>query len=527
VLDSPIRALRRPLALSLLALAVLGGCSGRTTGATDIQVVISRTEFYATAKLNAAGSCSEHCTFFIRWRRAGASAWTNGAQHEVGAIGRTPWNQSITDLAVGEAYEYQACGREDSYDSVVCVGPNGKPDTTQKFLTFPESGDWPQFGYATDHSGVSPGELTVGTGNVSKLEEAWAAPLSNATSPSVVNGVLYIGARGSQAGTGLVAAYPATCEIGGAQCTRRLWTAAVGPAIIRSALAVRSGRLFIGSEDGKLYALNLADGSRSWAGSTGGPIRSSPTAGPGLVYVGSEDGKLYAFPSSCGASTCSPVWKTATGGAITSSPAIDPLPGQGGGRVFAGSADHKLYAFNQSTGAVLWTGSTGGAIRSSPAVANGVVYVGSDDGKLYAFQANCVATLGNCPVTWSATTGGPISSSPAVDDAGGPTTVYVGSSDGRLYAYTATCDVCTGGGQLKWKGVTAGAITTPPAVANGVVYVASDDGKLYGFRASGCGAATCPPLFTATTAGSPTSPAVAGGEVYFRDASGVHAYGLP
>jgi hypothetical protein len=50
---------------------------------------------------------------------------------------------------------------------------------------------------------------------------------------------------------------------------------------------------------------------------------------------------------------------------------------------------------------------------------------------------------------------------------------------------------------------------------------------VYGFRASGCGAASCPPLFTATTAGSPTSPAIASGEVYFRDASGVHAYSLP
>src|SRR3954471_8958654 len=88
-----------------------------------------------------------------------------------------------------------------------------------------------------------------------------------------------------------------------------------------------------------------------------------------------------------GCASCPPVWKTATFGAITSSPAYDPLPGQGGGRVFAGSADHHLYAFNAREGGVLWTGTTGGPVHSSPTVSNGVVYVGSDDGKLYAFQS--------------------------------------------------------------------------------------------------------------------------------------------
>jgi outer membrane protein assembly factor BamB len=64
-------------------------------------------------------------------------------------------------------------------------------------------------------------------------------------------------------------------------------------------------------------------------------------------------------------------------------------------------------------------------------------------------------------------------------------------------------------------------------VANGVVYVTSDDGKLYAFDADGCGAASCQPLSTVTTAGSPGSPAVAGGKVYVRDSSGLRAYSLP
>jgi outer membrane protein assembly factor BamB len=32
-----------------------------------------------------------------------------------------------------------------------------------------------------------------------------------------------------------------------------------------------------------------------WSYATGGAIRSSPAVANGMVYVGSEDGRLYAF----------------------------------------------------------------------------------------------------------------------------------------------------------------------------------------------------------------------------------------
>jgi outer membrane protein assembly factor BamB len=114
-----------------------------------------------------------------------------------------------------------------------------------------------------------------------------------------------------------------------------------------------------------------------WSSSTRDLIDSSPAVANGAVYVGSNDGKLYAFNASSGDG----LWAASTGYLIYySSPAV------ANGVVYVGSYDHKLYAFNASSGATLWSTSTGDPIDSSPTVANGVVYIGSEDHKLYAFH---------------------------------------------------------------------------------------------------------------------------------------------
>ena len=145
------------------------------------------------------------------------------------------------------------------------------------------------------------------------------------------------------------------------------------------------GTVYVGSNDGNLYALSTADGSRMWQYQTRGSVSSSPAIGADFtVYVGSDDGNLYAL------STVSPDagslnWQYPTGGAIRSSPAIGA-----DGTVYVGSDDHNLYALipdGPDEDRLKWQQPTGGAIRSSPAIgADGTVYVGSNDGNLYAFS---------------------------------------------------------------------------------------------------------------------------------------------
>jgi eukaryotic-like serine/threonine-protein kinase len=44
-----------------------------------------------------------------------------------------------------------------------------------------------------------------------------------------------------------------------------------------------------------VYALNAKTGAKLWSYATGSPVNSSPAVANGVVYVGSEDGNVYAF----------------------------------------------------------------------------------------------------------------------------------------------------------------------------------------------------------------------------------------
>src|SRR6267378_3779532 len=64
-----------------------------------------------------------------------------------------------------------------------------------------------------------------------------------------------------------------------------LWSFKTGGPV-KSSAAIVDGRVFIGSENSKLYALNLADGKKLWEFPADGPIESSPLVLDGKVYFG-------------------------------------------------------------------------------------------------------------------------------------------------------------------------------------------------------------------------------------------------
>ena len=72
------------------------------------------------------------------------------------------------------------------------------------------------------------------------------------------------------------------------------WTFATN-ARVESSPAIASGRVFVGSNDGRFYVLNLNTGAQLWEFNAGAPLSASPAIARGRIVIGSQDGRLYCF----------------------------------------------------------------------------------------------------------------------------------------------------------------------------------------------------------------------------------------
>ena len=337
-----------------------------------------------------------------------------------------------------------------------------------------------------------------------------------------------------------------------------LWTFETGDRIVSSP-AVVNGKVFIGSMDKKMYAIDQFDGTLVWSVSldhsifygspavygnkifvtvsgeifafdenTGDIIwsrvlgiadQSSPAVVDGMVFVCSvsgtdvgQAGNIFALDATTG----SVIWRylDETGG-VWSSPAVAD------GMVFLQDIFGNVFALNQSTGDLIWINEIGyGTIISSPAVSGGRVFVGStvrvngnpSEGFLYALDEYTGSIL------WQSPTDGSIYSSPAVAYGN----VFVGSYDGKIYAFNEI------NGNIIWTFQTGPepklGIASSPAVADGKVFVGSEDYNLYALDA-----ATGTKIWSyATGHWVDSSPAVADGAVYVGSLdSKVYAFGSP
>ncbi|PCR92045.1 hypothetical protein CP557_16850 [Natrinema ejinorense] len=59
-------------------------------------------------------------------------------------------------------------------------------------------------------------------------------------------------------------------------------------------MAIDGDTLYVGGVDHRVYAIGL-DGDQQWRVETGGEIYAPPTTASDRVYVGSNDGRLYAL----------------------------------------------------------------------------------------------------------------------------------------------------------------------------------------------------------------------------------------
>jgi outer membrane protein assembly factor BamB len=302
------------------------------------------------------------------------------------------------------------------------------------------------------------------------------------------------------------------------------WRFRTGGSIISSP-AVWRGAVYVGSNDGSLYAVRQSDGTRIWRYATRGEVTSSPAVADDTVYFASTDGYVYAV----GTQTGTLRWRFKTGGERRfQAPGIhgikpaaqmmaDPFdmfvssPAIVGQTVYIGSGDHNVYALDARTGAVRWRFATGDVVHATPAIAGGTLYIGSWDRNFYALDAATGA------LRWKFQTGDDqkihnqvgIQGSASVADG----IVYFGCRDSHLYALDAR------DGALRWKHDELGSwVIATPAIYNGTVYFTTSDEHKF-FALDAISGKTLFQDVYATFAYS--SPSIAGGVAYYGTFDGL------
>ena len=260
--------------------------------------------------------------------------------------------------------------------------------------------------------------------------------------------------------------------------------------LIEGAPLAADGTVYIGSQDGALYALNAATGEVRWEYAAGGGIGADAAIAPGAIVMADLDGRIHAVDRDTGARKWitepsseirgkistnrtsafaanidgdamavnlkdgSPLWTYEAGG---------PIRGGAfavGKSVFLASRDDWAHSLDAETGELKWKTEMGGAANSVNALARGLAVAGARDGRLYAM--NAATGAGGAIVHGSAAS---------------RNAVFFGADDG--YAYSVSLK----DGSLNWRRKLGDRVSSAPALDGGVLYIASG-GTLFALDAA-------------------------------------------
>lgn len=278
------------------------------------------------------------------------------------------------------------------------------------------------------------------------------------------------------------------------------WSFKTGGAV-KSSPAIVDGRVFFGSDDGKVYALGLAHGEKLWAFTAGDAVQSPPCVYSGTVFVGSDDSKLYALDARTGRLR----WAYKTGDRIVGGPNVVRSPEGRELWIVVGSHDRRLHCVNAADGERRWTYKTKHFVNGTPAVWKGRIVFGGCDAVLHVVSAVdgkrlaavelgerahvpgsaavfageafvgdydnefvCVE-LSSARILWRCKGDAPYFSAPAVAGE----LVLIGGRDGKLRCASRRT------GKRRWTFSARGNVDGAPVVSGDKVLCGADDGRLY------------------------------------------------
>lgn len=155
--------------------------------------------------------------------------------------------------------------------------------------------------------------------------------------------------------------------------------------IENSSPKVRGDGLFVGTDSGRFYALNLKNGHKRWKFSSDGSIDSAAAFDEKALYFGDSKGVFYALDIESGEL----LWRHEKAGSeILSAPAVSE------GRIYLTSLEGRLMALDSLSGSVLWQKDYpvplgqkfSIRLHSTPVISGKNILVGFSDGALRAFN---------------------------------------------------------------------------------------------------------------------------------------------
>ncbi len=181
-------------------------------------------------------------------------------------------------------------------------------------------------------------------------------------------------------------------------------------------LLLAENSLYAISQQGGIFVIDQYSGSSQEVARLDGEIKTGATFGAGHLFVGTMNGKVYAI---------NPREKMQRI-LLENCKGVVSIPVLEADILYIGGVDHLLHAIDIQSGREIWKADCIHRIVSSPIVIEGLVFVGSNDGCVYAFDAKDGTTSWRYPVRNKA----PVMGSPAYADGA----VYIGADNGEVYA---------------------------------------------------------------------------------------------
>lgn len=271
--------------------------------------------------------------------QSGEEAWRfdlGKALRPRGSLESNEWDYSISSPAVMDGTVFAGSGNDNFYAVDASTG--------QEKWQFQAKGPIRSSPVAAEgvvYFGDSFGMLYAL--NSQTGQEEWHFYTNNGyyavSSPTVVDGIVYVGNRGMN---------PALYAIA-AQNGEQQWHLPFEGSWVDSSAALVDGVVYIGSSDWlRLSAINATTGNLKWQFRGSGYMWCSPAVADGVVYIGDTDQYFYAVNATTGQEK----WRVQIGNALKT----------------VVSASRPFH----------------GGVVSSPVVSDGVVYFGGLDGKFYA-----------------------------------------------------------------------------------------------------------------------------------------------